>query len=89
MSDVIGSLEGGKQADIVVHSTAGLQFLPRSTNPTLQLIWASDGRSVSDVVVAGRDVVRDGRCVTIDVDALRDEALRRRDFLLSRRGTHR
>ena len=88
MSDVIGSLEVGKQADIVVHSTAGLQFLPRSTNPTLQLIWASDGRSVSDVVVAGRDVVRDGRCVTIDVDALRDEALRRRDFLLSRRGTH-
>ena len=46
-------------------------------------MWASDGRSVRDVLIAGRDVVRDGRCVTVDLDALRDEAARRRDHFLA------
>lgn len=84
-ADTIGSLEVGKQADIVVHSTAGPQWLPRSTDPVLQLIWASDGRSVSDVLVAGRHVVAGGHCTSVDVDALRAEALRRRDHLLASR----
>ncbi len=83
--DQIGSLEVGKQADIVVHDTSGPQWLPLSTDPVMQLIWASDGRSVSDVVVAGRHVVRDGRCVSVDVDGLRAEAKARRDHLLAAR----
>ncbi|MCU1366068.1 MAG: putative hydrolase [Ilumatobacteraceae bacterium] len=81
----IGSLEVGKQADIVVHDTSGPQWLPRSTDPVLQLIWASDGRSVREVLVAGRRVVADGRCTTVDVDSLRAEATARRDFLLRTR----
>ncbi len=84
--DVVGSLEVGKQADIVVHDTSGPQFLPRSTDPVRQLVWASDGRSVGDVLVAGRQVVRDGRCISVDVDGLRDEARARRDHLLASRG---
>ncbi len=80
--DVIGSLEVGKQADLVVHSTRGPQFTPRGTDPVRQLVWASDGRSVEHVLVAGRQVVRDGRCVTVDLDLLRDEARSRRDRLL-------
>jgi len=85
LGDRVGSIEVGKQADIVVHDTRGPQFVPRSTDPVLQLMWASDGRSVNDVVIAGREVIRDRRCVTIDVDAMRKEALERRDFLLGRR----
>ncbi|MCU1400004.1 MAG: putative hydrolase [Acidimicrobiales bacterium] len=81
----IGSLEAGKQADIAVHDTSGPQWLPLSTDPVLQLIWASDGRSVRDVLVAGRHVVADGRCTTVDVDSLRTEATARRDFLLRSR----
>ncbi|MBI5090414.1 MAG: amidohydrolase family protein, partial [Actinobacteria bacterium] len=81
----IGSIEVGKQADLVVHDRSGPQFVPQSTDPVLQLIWASDGRSVSDVVIAGREVVRDGRCVTVDLDALRGEAAARRDHLLASR----
>ncbi len=80
----IGSLEVGKQADVVVHDTRGPQFLPRSTDPIRELVWASDGRSVSDVVIAGREVVRDGLCVTVDIDALRSEAHSRRDFFLAK-----
>lgn len=81
----IGSIEVGKQADLVVHDRRGPQFLPRSTDPVLQLVWASDGRSVRDVMIAGREVVRDGRCVTVDIDAFRDEAARRRDHFLAAR----
>jgi 5-methylthioadenosine/S-adenosylhomocysteine deaminase len=81
----IGSVEVGKQADLVVHDTSGPQFVPRSSDPVLELIWASDGRSVRDVVVAGRVVVRDKRCVTVNVDGLRLEARRRRDHLLGSR----
>jgi 5-methylthioadenosine/S-adenosylhomocysteine deaminase len=78
----IGSLEVGKQADIVVHDTSGPQWVTRSTDPVLQLIWGTDGRSVADVFVAGRQVVRDGRCVSVDIDALRTEARARRDHFL-------
>jgi 5-methylthioadenosine/S-adenosylhomocysteine deaminase len=84
--DVIGSIEVGKQADLVVHSTKGPQFTPRGTDPVRQLVWASDGRSVEHVLVAGRQVVRDGRCTTVDLDLLRDEARSRRDRLLEAHG---
>lgn len=85
-ADVIGSLEPGKQADVVVHERRSAQFLPLSNDPVLQLMWASDGRSVSDVIVGGRQVIRDRRCVTVDVDALRAEAMARRDHFLHGRG---
>jgi 5-methylthioadenosine/S-adenosylhomocysteine deaminase len=84
-ADVIGSIEPGKQADLVVHSTAGPQFTPRGTDPVRQLVWASDGRSVQHVVVAGRVVVENGRCTTVDLDSLRAEALARRNRLLGSR----
>ena len=71
---------------LVVHDTSGPQFLPRSTDAVRQLVWASDGRSVRDVVVAGRHVLRDRECITVDVNSLRAEALERRDHLLRARG---
>lgn len=83
--NLIGSIEVGKQADLVVHSTRGSQFTPRGDDPVRQIIWASDGRSVSDVVIAGREVVRDGRCVTVDIEGLRALATERRDALLASR----
>ncbi len=84
--DVIGSLEPGKHADVVVHERRGAQFLPLSPEPVLQLMWASDGRSVNDVIVGGREVIRDRRCVTVDIDALRAEAAARRDHFMQGRG---
>ncbi len=86
LADRIGSLEVGKQADVVVHDTSGPQWITPSTDPVLQLMWASDGRSVSDVLVAGRPVVRAGQCTTVDVLALRIEARARRDALLHAAG---
>ncbi len=85
MGERIGSIEVGKQADLVVHRTDTPGWTPRG-DVGLQLVWGTDGRSVRDVFVAGRHVVRDGQVTTIDVDALREAAGDRQRRLLERAG---
>ena len=85
MADQIGSLETGKQADLVVHRTDGWGWTPRG-DVGLQLVWGTDGRSVRDVVIAGKPVVRNGRCVTVDAEAVWREAAAAQQELLSRAG---
>lgn len=85
MADRIGSLEPGKQADLVVHRADGWGWSPRG-DVGLQLVWGTDGRSVRDVLVAGRPVVRDGRCVTVDAETVWLEAREAQRALLDRAG---
>jgi 5-methylthioadenosine/S-adenosylhomocysteine deaminase len=85
MAGEIGSLEPGKQADIVVHDTTALQWAPRG-DVALQLVWSADGRTVRDVLVAGEVVVRDGQCVTVDVAAARAAARQAAVALFERAG---
>ena len=85
MADRIGSLEVGKQADIVIHRAVGWGWSPRG-DVGLQLVWGTDGRSVRDVFIAGTAVIRDGTCVTVDAQALRGEAQIRQQSLLDRAG---
>jgi 5-methylthioadenosine/S-adenosylhomocysteine deaminase len=85
MADRIGSLEPGKAADLVVHDGASLPWTPPG-EPTLNLVWGTDGRSVRDVVVDGRLVVRDSRCTTVDEDELRRTAREMQRNLLARAG---
>ena len=85
MADQIGSLEPGKQADLVVHRTDGWGWTPRG-DLALQLVWGTDGRSVRDVVIAGKPVVRNGQCVTVDADAVWQEAAAVQQQLLARAG---
>jgi 5-methylthioadenosine/S-adenosylhomocysteine deaminase len=85
LGDVVGSLEVGKRADVVVHDGRRVQWTPTGDHAT-HLVFGTDGRTVRDVVVEGRVVVRDGRCTTVDVDALRDEAATAATALLARAG---
>lgn len=78
-----GSLTIGKAADLVIHDATAPQWRPRG-NPVQQLIWAAQGRTVRDVLVAGRRVVCDGRCTTVDEDDLSRQAARRQVAVLSR-----
>ncbi|MDH3752386.1 MAG: amidohydrolase family protein [Acidimicrobiia bacterium] len=68
MADEIGSIEVGKRADLVVHDARTPSWTPRGADVALELVWAADGRSVQHVVVDGEIVVRDGVCVTADLD---------------------
>jgi 5-methylthioadenosine/S-adenosylhomocysteine deaminase len=81
MEDKIGSLEVGKQADLVVFQTSGPEWITRSSNPVLQLIWSSNGASVADVFVAGKQVVRGRKCITVDIAAAAEEAQKRAQIL--------
>lgn len=82
MGDEIGSLEIGKRADIVVVDTTGPEWVPLSDDPVLQLVWASDGRSVAHVVSSGRVVVEHGEPTLIDRSTLVGAATERRDRLM-------
>ena len=85
LADRIGSIEVGKQADLVVHRTDTPGWTPRG-DVGLQLVWGTDGRSVRDVFVAGRHVVADGKVVSIDVAALAAAAADHQRHLLERAG---
>ncbi len=85
MADRIGSLEVGKQADIVVHDATNWGWSPRG-DVGLQLVWGTDGRSVRDVFVAGQPVIRNGTCVTVDAPELRRAAQVQQTSLLGRAG---
>lgn len=79
----IGSLTVGKRADIVVVDATGPEWVPRSPDPVLQLVWASDGRSVRHVVSSGRIVVEDAEPTGVDRSLLAVEAQRRHDRLVA------
>jgi 5-methylthioadenosine/S-adenosylhomocysteine deaminase len=85
LGDTIGSLEVGKAADLVVHDGRAAQWRPRG-NPVQQLVWAAQGRTVRDVLVDGRVVVRDGMCTTVDADQLRQQAEEHQAKVLARAG---
>ena len=82
MADEIGSISVGKRADITLVDTTGPEWVPRSPDPVLQLVWASDGRSVRHVVASGRVVVRDGEPTLIDRSSLTAEAQQRHERLV-------
>jgi len=85
LGDVAGSIEVGKQADLVVLDTRDIAWVPRG-DIARQLVWGAASSSVRDVVVAGRIVVRDRQILTVDLDGLRHEAAQRSAALLRRAG---
>jgi 5-methylthioadenosine/S-adenosylhomocysteine deaminase len=48
----------------------GPAFVPLLADAQLieHLVWSASSRMVTDVWVAGRQVVEEGRCLTVDVD---------------------
>lgn len=86
IDDRVGSIEVGKQADLVVHDRSRIEWIPQSPDAVLQLVWGSDGRSVRDVYVAGNQVVADGHVTAFDVHALANEAVAAGQALRRRSG---
>lgn len=70
LTDQIGELREGLQADFAVVSLDGAHQIP-SYEPASTLVFASSGRDVILTVVAGREVYREGRVTTVDEARLR------------------
>ena len=66
LDDRIGSIEPGKQADLVAIDLAQPETQPLH-HVVSQLIYAASSRQVSDVWIAGRRVLASGALTTIDL----------------------
>jgi 5-methylthioadenosine/S-adenosylhomocysteine deaminase len=69
MEKEIGSLEAGKRADLITVDLNAPNAVPLY-DVYSQLVYALKGSNVLDVVVNGRQVVRDRRCLTLDSDTV-------------------
>lgn len=70
IDDRVGSLEPGKDADLCAVSFAGSNIVPVH-DPVSALFHAARGSDVVLAAVRGRILYRDGRCLTLDVEAMR------------------
>ena len=75
LEDEIGSLEPGKQADLVLLDTRTPRLTPMH-RPASALVYAACGADVRTVLVAGRVVVRDRHVLTVDVTSAMDDVAR-------------
>ena len=67
MEDEIGSLEIGKQADFLVIQPQGKIHLQPQENMLSHLVYAIKSSDVDDVYIAGEQVVRAGKVLTVDL----------------------
>jgi 5-methylthioadenosine/S-adenosylhomocysteine deaminase len=78
LGDEIGSLEAGKQADLVLVGLTALNLSPVLEAPVRNivpnLVYAASGHEVKTVLVAGRVLMRDGQMLAADEAAVRAEA---------------
>jgi 5-methylthioadenosine/S-adenosylhomocysteine deaminase len=79
----LGSLEPGRAADLVLVRLDAPEFVPLVEERDLvsHLVWAASSRLVTDVWVAGRRVVENGACVTVDEERARREVQTRAERL--------
>ncbi|WP_332690724.1 amidohydrolase family protein [Halalkalibacter lacteus] len=75
LDDQIGSLEVGKEADLIVINTKQAFYQP-SHNPISHLVYSGSGRDVKDVFVQGKQVVKNGECLTVDEEKVMFEVNR-------------
>ena len=68
--DAVGSLEPGKQADIVIFDTDNFDLRPLH-NPVANLVYGSTGHSVDTVLIAGETVLRHAQHTSLDASSLR------------------
>lgn len=80
--DDIGSLEAGRQADLILVDLDHLAFTPLN-DVQKHLVYCANGSAVTMTMVAGRVVAQNGKVLTVDEAAIRAE-IRERTAALHR-----
>jgi cytosine/adenosine deaminase-related metal-dependent hydrolase len=86
LSHRIGSLDVGKQADIVLLDARSVRLAPLN-NPAAAIVLQATPADVDTVIVAGRVVKRGGALVACDRGAVVDAVVRSRDWLVAQGGS--
>jgi len=95
MGQLVGSIELGKQADVIVVDLSAPHMRPivdfGRTNTVEQLVWSANGSDVRDTIVDGKVLMRNRRIQTLQISDLADQVdgrlvdlLRRADVLEKR-----
>jgi len=81
----LGTLAPGSRADMVLVNLDDSVFGPlhQDAHLTEHVVWSGSSRLVTDVWVAGRRVVAEGRCLTVDVGEARRQVEDRSRRLLA------
>jgi hypothetical protein len=82
LGSVTGSLEAGKQADVIIIKGDSPNLWPINEEPGTVVFHSHPG-DIDTVFVAGKAVKRGGRLVGIDYAAARKEAEDSRDWILA------
>ncbi len=72
LGDKTGSIEKGKQADIIIIDTDSPHLIPMY-NPVSHIVYSSTGSDVRDVLVAGKIIVKDKTILSLDIDDIMDK----------------
>jgi len=67
LDNEIGSIEVGKQADLIIIDTDKPHLTPLY-NPVSHIVYAASGSDVRDVLVAGEFLVRNRKLLTLDIN---------------------
>ncbi len=86
MASEMGSLEVGKQADLVLYDLMNLSLLPR-TDPIGLLVLGRPTQVVDSVWVKGDRVIADGKPTRINLDELRSQLFNRSQWSVNRKST--
>ncbi|WP_171051861.1 amidohydrolase family protein [Alteribacter natronophilus] len=76
-----GALVSGKRADFITIDPSDKPHLQPEAEAFSHLVYVAGGRDVSDVFVDGRQLVKDGRCLTMDEEKIIADANRLRGDL--------
>ncbi|NMM54178.1 amidohydrolase [Paenibacillus aquistagni] len=79
----VGLLEAGMKADFIAINIDQPHLLPH-TDLVSHMVYSATGRDVAHVFVDGKHIVKDGQCLTMDEERIRDEAARAFEGLLAR-----
>ena len=80
MQDRIGSLEPGKLADLIIIDTHSVNMVPMY-DAYSALVYAANSQDVRTVIINGRQVVRDRKVLTVDVEQIKRDVLELRDLI--------
>ena len=85
IEDKVGSLEVGKQADIIIIDMSDLGLTP-NTNPVSNLVYAGSGHYVDTVMVNGQLLLQNKELLTLNEAEVRKRAIEHSTKLVERSG---
>jgi 5-methylthioadenosine/S-adenosylhomocysteine deaminase len=72
LGDRTGSIEKGKEADIIIIDTGSPHLVP-VYNPVSHIVYSASGSDVRDVLISGKLIVREGKLLSLDLSCILDE----------------